>query len=46
MSCISEIFKQSGEFERLAAAKGAKGVLGAADAVKAPLIHALMQTGG
>lgn len=46
MSCISEIFKQSGEFERLAAAKGAKGVLGAVDAVKAPLIHALMQTGG
>lgn len=46
MSCISEIFKQSGEFNRLAAAKGAKGALGAADAVKAPLIHSLIQTKG
>lgn len=46
MSCISEIFKNSGEFNRLANAKGAKGALGAADAVKAPLIHSLMQSGG
>lgn len=46
MSCISEIFKNSGEFNRLKQAKGAKGALGAADAVKAPLIHSLMQEGG
>lgn len=46
MSCISEIFKNSGEFNRLQQAKGAKGALGAADAVKAPLIHSLMQEGG
>lgn len=46
MSCISEIFKNSGEFNRLSNAKGAKGALGAADAVKAPLIHSLMQSGG
>ena len=41
MSCIYEIFKNSGEFVRLAAATGATGVLGAADSVKPPLIHAL-----
>ena len=46
MSCISEIFKNSGEFNRLQQAKGAKGAVGAADAVKAPLIHSLMQEGG
>ena len=46
MSCISEIFKNSGEFNRLQQAEGAKGALGAADAVKAPLIHSLMQSGG
>ena len=46
MSCISEIFKNSGEFNRLQQAKGAKGALGAADVVKAPLIHSLMQEGG
>lgn len=46
MSCISEIFKNSGEFNRLQQAKGAKGALGVADAVKAPLIHSLMQEGG
>ncbi len=41
MSCIYEMFKNSAEFGRLAAAKGARGVIGAADSVKPALIHSL-----